>query len=56
MEGAWSSECGGGGRVKFEVNKKRSADGKEINTNVASAMDKSTEMNNKSKATDESDP
>ena len=52
MERAWSYACGGVNHVKFEVNKKRSDDGKEINIIVDSAVAKSTKMNNKSKATD----
>ena len=51
MKAIWSSDCGGGGgRVKFAGTKKRSPDGKDINTLAALAMSKSLKMNKKSKA------
>ena len=54
MKSNWSYDCGRGGRVKFMSAKRRSADGKELNTLVASAMAKATKMNNKSKANENS--
>ena len=52
IKGTWSSDHGGGGRVKFAGAKKRLDNGKEVNTLVSSAMSKAMEMNNKSKTKD----
>ena len=55
MKGTCYYAHGGGGRVKFLGAKNCSADGKEMNTLVASAMAKATEMNKKSKIEDKYD-
>ena len=50
MKGTWASTRGGGKKVKLSGEKKRSADSKEMNTIVASAVAKTTQIKNKPKS------
>ena len=50
MRETWSSYCGKGGRSKFTSTKNHSADGKNLNTLVASSMEKCLKLKKESKA------